>query len=280
MAEQDKTVDFDGLEELLKGKAQELVAALEAGQLPEAINLINQLQTARHEVFYNEVGHLTRGLHEAIKSFSSDVGGKIDEHHEGAEAVSDASDRLSYVIELTEETAHKTMDRVDQSLTLVDRLDDQSARFRDLLMLVGQLEGEFKALDGVYDRTCALKDESEKTIEELRSALTDILVSQGFQDITGQLIRRVITLLTQVEGQLVKLMDMAAKVERLSGVDLSEAEAETSSLGAVEAGEAGPAGESNRKNEVKAEGPQVPKGGANVACDQDDVDELLSSLGF
>ncbi|WP_036232430.1 protein phosphatase CheZ [Marinobacterium litorale] len=273
MAEQDIAVDLDGLEELLKQKAQELVAALEAGQLPRAIELINQLQTARHEVFYNEVGHLTRGLHEAIKSFSTDVGGhldggKADSDASSGAAMSDASDRLSYVIDLTEETAHKTMDRVDHSLTLVDRLDTQSERFRDLLMLVGQLEGEFEALNGVYDRTCTLKDESEKTIEELRTALTDILVSQGFQDITGQLIRRVITLLTQVEGQLVKLMDMASKVERLSGIETSVLD------------DGGSEKETKKKEDVQAEGPQIPKGDKNVACDQDDVDELLSSLGF
>ncbi len=274
MAEKDIAVDLDGLEDLLKQKAQELVAALEAGELPRAIELINQLQTARHEVFYNEVGHLTRGLHEAIKSFSTDVGGQLgDKKESGGEAMSDASDRLSYVIELTEETAHKTMDRVDQSLSLVDRLDTQSSRFRDLLLLVGQLEGEFEALNGVYDRTCTLKDESEKTIEELRTALTDILVSQGFQDITGQLIRRVITLLTQVEGQLVKLMDMASKVERLSGIESSVLD-DTDTAGADESRKTA------KKEEVQAEGPQIRRDGSSTACDQDDVDELLSSLGF
>lgn len=272
MAETDMAVDLDGLEDVLKQKAQELVVALEQGQLPRAIELINQLQTARHEVFYNEVGHLTRGLHEAIKSFSSDVGGHLEK---GGDAMSDASDRLAYVIELTEETAHKTMDRVDQSLSLVDKLDSYSGRFRDLLMLVGQLEGEFEALNGVYDRTCQLKDESEKTVDELRTALTDILVSQGFQDITGQLIRRVITLLTQVEGQLVKLMDMASKVERLSGIEASAVSA-GENAGKCVANEK----KSNKNAEIQAEGPQIPKGDTKVACDQDDVDELLSSLGF
>ncbi|KEA64284.1 Chemotaxis response - phosphatase CheZ [Marinobacterium lacunae] len=272
MAEQEIAVDLDGLEEVLKQKAQDLVAALEQGKLPQAIELINQLQTARHEVFYNEVGHLTRGLHEAIKSFSSDVGGKLEQ---GGDAMSDASDRLAYVIELTEETAHKTMDRVDQSLGLVDRLDSYSGRFRDLLMLVGQLEGEFEALNGVYDRTCQLKDESEKTVDELRTALTDILVSQGFQDITGQLIRRVITLLTQVESQLVKLMDMASKVERLSGIEAGTPSRPQASARTVLNDK-----KSKESSEVEAEGPQVPKGGSSLACDQDDVDELLSSLGF
>lgn len=280
MAEQDITVDLDGLEDVLKQKAQELVVALEQGRLPHAIELINQLQTARHEVFYNEVGHLTRGLHEAIKSFSSDVGGHLEKDSDGSDAMSDASDRLSYVIELTEETAHKTMDRVDQSLSLVDKLDSYSGRFRDLLMLVGQLEGEFEALNGVYDRTCQLKDESEKTVDELRTALTDILVSQGFQDITGQLIRRVITLLTQVEGQLVKLMDMASKVEKLSGIETTAASGVPSAAKSVSGEKKSSEKKTNKNDEVKAEGPQIPKGDKSVACDQDDVDELLSSLGF
>ncbi len=267
MTEADKW-DLDGLGEVLKQKAEALVAALGAGDLPQAINLINQLQAARHEVFYNEVGHLTRGLHEAIKSFSSDVGGRLaGEGDASIDAMSDASERLSYVIDLTEKTAHQTMDRVDQSLNLVDRLDNQSSRFRDLLLLVGQLEGEFAALDGVYDRTCALKDESEKSIAELRTALTDILVSQGFQDITGQLIRRVITLLTQVEGQLVKLMEMASKVEQLSGMSADEAPEM-------------PVKQPNKNDEIRAEGPQIRKGDPDVACNQDDVDDLLSSLGF
>lgn len=268
MADKDMTVDFDGLEELLKLKAQELVRALEAGELPQAIDLINQLQTARHELFYNEVGHLTRGLHEAIKSFSSDVGGQLSEEQgsTGA-AMSDASERLAYVIKLTEESAHATMDRVDHSLVLLDRLDAHSRRFRDLLQLVDEPEG---AAAEVYDRTCQLRDESEQTVAELRTVLADILVSQSYQDITGQLIRRVIMLLTQVEGQLVKLMNMAAKVERLGGIAGTEAD-ET-------AGTRAP-GKSGQQGDAQAEGPQIPRANGS-ACDQDDVDELLSSLGF
>lgn len=259
-----EAVEFDGLEEFLTVKANELVETLRQGNLAEAIELINELQQARHQVFYNEVGHLTRGLHEAIKAFSSDIGDQIaTEGQSHLPAMTDASDRLSYVIELTEKTSHETMDRVDRSLSLVDRLDQQSERFRDLLLLVGQLEGEFKALDGVYDRTCAVKNESEKTIDELRTVLTDILVSQSVQDITGQLIRRVINLMTQVETQLVKLMEMAAKVERLSGIEMPQ-------LHATE----------EETDAIKAQGPQLKNKQAGAVSGQDDVDELLSSLGF
>ncbi|GAB2594644.1 protein phosphatase CheZ [Nitrincola alkalisediminis] len=268
MNSQIANLEYEGLEELLGQKARELVLAIDQGQLHTAIDLINQLQQARHQVFYNEVGHLTRGLHEAIKSFSSDIGEKIGSGavtSSGMPSMSDASDRLAYVIELTDKNSHETMDRVDKSLTLVDRLDHQSERFRDLLLLVGQLEGDFKALDGVYDRTCMVKNESEKTVAELKSVLTEILVSQSVQDITGQLIRRVITLMTQVEAQLVKLMEMASKVERLSGMDVSKKVTNPSK---------------QAEDQIKAQGPQLKNKEANAVSNQDDVDDLLSSLGF
>lgn len=271
MSNTDFSQGLDGFEAMLQSKAQELVAAVDSGDLASAFNLINDLQQVKHQAFYNEVGYLTRGLHEAIKSFSDDVG--IDNLSEGKDesisGMTDASERLGYVIELTEKTSHETMDRVDKSLALVDKMDEQSERFKDLLSLVGQLEAEFEGLRGVYDRTCQLKEESEATVAELRSELTEILVAQSYQDITGQLIRRVITLVTQVEGSLVQLMDMAAKVERISGLDI----------------EAGAAHEKEQKvknkDPIEAEGPQI-KGDKDpdVACNQDDVDELLSSLGF
>ncbi len=252
----------------LQLKAKELVSALNDGELSDAMEIIQELHEFRHQAFFSEVGHLTRGLHEAIKAFSHELGNslQVDGAEEEDDSEADAADRLNYVIEVTEKNAHETMDRVDKALSLVDKLDSQSERFKDLLLLVGQLEKEHDSLNGVYDRTCAVKEESEQTIEVLRSELTDILVSQSYQDITGQLIRRVINLVTNVESHLVGLMEMAAKVEKLSGID-----AQTS---------ASDAEQDNKKNPIQAEGPQVKKDSADVVSNQDEVDDLLSSLGF
>ncbi len=270
MSETDFSLGLDGFESLLESKAQELLNLVQSGDIPQALVVINDLQQVKHQAFYNEVGYLTRGLHEAIKSFSSDVsidGLSTDDVNDSIIGISDASDRLAYVIELTEKTSHETMDRVDKSLTLVDKMDDQSARFKDLLSLVGQLEAEFEGLRGVYDRTCQLKEESEQTVSDMRAELTSILVAQSYQDITGQLIRRVITLVTQVESSLVQLMNMAAKVERISGIEIPK--------------DTDDKHKNNKKDPIEAEGPQISgKNNPDVACNQDDVDELLSSLGF
>ncbi|WP_415886931.1 protein phosphatase CheZ [Neptuniibacter sp. QD29_5] len=250
----------------LQLKAQELVSVLNEGNLSEAMDLIQELHEFRHKTFFSEVGHLTRGLHEAIKAFSSELGTSLELDDDAAPKDADAADRLNYVIEVTEKNAHETMDRVDKALGLVDRLDSQSERFKDLLSLVGQLEKEHDNLNGVYDRTCAVKEESEKTIATLRSELTDIVVSQSYQDITGQLIRRVINLVTNVETHLVGLMEMAAQVEKLSGIEVQIAPEDDK--------------QDNKKNPIQAEGPQVNKGSADVVSNQDEVDDLLSSLGF
>ncbi|MFC6669761.1 protein phosphatase CheZ [Marinobacterium aestuariivivens] len=234
MADNQLNITTDSLEKLLQEKARELVQVLEFGDLPQAMELISELQQARHNAFYHEVGYLTRGLHEAIKSFSSDIG-VPPERQDQLSAMSDASERLDYVIQLTEQSAHDTLDRVDRTLELVDRI----AR-----------EPGASALSPL--------------LEQVRGELTEILVGQGFQDITGQLIRRVIHLLTQVENHLVKLMEMAAKVDRLSGVRSDEVRPPVAAA-----------------DPERAEGPQLKAGdGTGVARNQDDVDELLSSLGF
>lgn len=249
----------------LQLKAQELVSVLNEGKLSDAMEIIQELHEFRHQTFFSEVGHLTRGLHEAIKSFSTELGSSLEIDDGSSKEDADAADRLNYVIEMTEKNAHDTMDRVDKALSLVDKLDSQSERFKDLLSLVGQLEKEHDSLNGVYDRTCAVKEESEQTINTLREELTDIVVSQSYQDITGQLIRRVINLVTNVETHLVGLMEMAAQVERLSGVEILTAPDDQ---------------QTNKKNPIQAEGPQINKESADVVSNQDEVDDLLSSLGF
>lgn len=270
----------DGLEGLLQEKAEKLITELKKGDIGSALQVINELQQAKHQAFYNEIGQLTRGLHESINSFSDGMGSDDKLDRATLSGMTDASQRLNYVIEITERTSHETMDRVDSSLVLIDKLDNQSVRFKDLLSLVGQLEGEFDALNGVYDRTCQVKQESEDTIKELKDQLTEILLAQSSQDISGQLIRRVITLLTDVQGGLVQLIDMAAKIENLSVAELGGVSS-NDDITRIDKNKNEPEKAVVAKSVPKAEGPQInAEDNPNVVSGQDDVDELLSSLGF
>jgi len=90
-------------------------------------------------------------------------------------------------------------------------------------------------------------------------------MAQEFQDLTGQILRRVITLVQEVEDNLVELI-------RLSGGEKAE----------VEPGASASKETKNTEDILKGVGPQVPGVGddGGAVSGQDEVDDLLSSLGF
>lgn len=222
----------DSFEQSLREKAGVLTQVLNAGDLAQAMDLINELYEFRHKMFYQEVGLLTRSLHDSIKTFGTELDGPLA--NQSVDLVG-ASARLEYVVQMTESNAHTTMDRLDRSLNLLEELEQASPK------------------------------EVTHLVASLRTEMSEILVAQGYQDLTGQLIKKVTTLVTSVEQTLVQLMDMASTVEKLAGVP-----AETGGITSPP-----------KPATVAAEGPQiVRKDGTSDACDQDEVDELLSSLGF
>ncbi|OUS40267.1 protein phosphatase, partial [Oleispira antarctica] len=91
-------------------------------------------------------------------------------------------------------------------------------------------------------------------------------MAQDFQDLTGQVIQRVTKLVAEVETRLVDLVAMAGEVDRITGISHGESHQNE------------PPQEEDKK--IIAEGPQIDTSIDGVVDGQDDVDDLLSSLGF
>ena len=181
-------------------QAKQLVEMLEAGQQQEADLLVKDIYQNDSNPMFQEIGELTRDLHESIKHFSMD-----DRMSEIAnDEIPDARDRLQYVIDKTEVAANKTMDAVDRCMPIADNLHEGLLQVRPQWneLMHGRIElAEFKAL---CHRIDDLLGEVEGDSSELRGQLTEILMAQDFQDLTGQIIRRVITLVDEVEGRLIE----------------------------------------------------------------------------
>ena len=248
----------------LKKHARELVDSLEKGQFGDAVQLIHELNQTRDRGLYREVGKLTRELHSAIVNFH------IDPHMPQAEEVSqitDATERLAYVVKLTEAAANRTMDLVENSTPLVNAMGHEAkALSTDWGRFMRREVGaeEFRELARRVD-SFLTRSETQNSI--VSSNLTDILLAQDYQDLTGQVIKRVTQLVTEVESNLLKLVLMASQVDRFAGIehDRDALRAENNS----------------QKNQAKGEGPQIHADTRNdVVSGQDDVDDLLSSLGF
>ncbi|MBR9787918.1 MAG: protein phosphatase CheZ [Vibrionaceae bacterium] len=241
-------------------QAKSLVHMLENGQQEQANMLVASLYEGAENPMLQEIGALTRDLHDSLKQFNLDQ--RMTEI--AKDEIPDARDRLNYVIEKTELAANKTMDAVDCCLPIADNLHDGLLQVRPQWneLMRGRIElSEFKSLCYRIDKLL-VQVEGDST--ELRGQLTEILMAQDFQDLTGQIIRRVITLVNEVEGRLVDILTV------FSGNKLEE-QAQVFETSADKKG----------KPSSEAEGPILhPELREDAVSSQDEVDDLLSSLGF
>ncbi len=228
--------------------SRELVLLLEAGEEQQADLVLNELLESRERNLFQEVGRLTRDLHESIKHFMYDARlAEIAEHE-----IPDASKRLSYVITMTEKSANTSLNAVEKSLPLADELGSKAV---DLATAWTRFQGRQLSVEDFRLLSRELSDFlllTQGHSEKLHSQLSEVLMAQDFQDLTGQIIRQVIKLIHDVEDKLVQLV-------KLSGTTAPE----------------------KRSEKDKMEGPVVPGvDQGDTVSGQDDVDDLLSSLGF
>jgi chemotaxis protein CheZ len=238
-------------------QAKQLVEFLEQGKAAQVNALMTLVCAPNTGMLFEQVGQLTRQLHDSLNDFQLDT--RISEI--ATNEIPDARQRLNYVIEMTDSAANRTMDAVEVSLPLADKLNEciqsvmpswQNLMKRNLSV------GEFKVLCHQLDDFLS---ESAGDANKLRSSLTDILMAQDFQDLTGQMIRRVITLVQEVEDSLVKILTLFADVDREAPKNEPVAAAPVA--------------------DITPEGPIMNSElRDDVVNGQDDVDDLLSSLGF
>ena len=229
--------------------AKLLVDSLEKGEQSQADQLINNLVNQHESVLFQEIGKLTRQLHDTMESFRNDT--VIAEIAE--ERIPNARERLTFVIDKTEESAHKTLNAVEEALPVATELQTKGKimlaswnRFTRREMSVEEFKEMSKQIESFLKH---VEDDSKY----LNDKLSDIMMSQDFQDITGQIIRQVITLVQDMEEGLVGV------IKKSSTAKLKQ----------------------DTKSGISAEGPQVNQDdNPNVVSGQDDVDDLLSSLGF
>ena len=258
--------DVEQFKHALRDRREAMVDSLARNDFAQMAELIRQINQIRDDTLYREVGRLTRGLHNALRDFHLHiaVGGDPALQHELSE-MADARSRLNYVIRMTETAANETMDKVDESVPMLQELIHEST----------ELSHEWAQQDDSgqgerIERTRELLSKMSTQGTNITGNLSDILVAQGFQDLSGQVIERVITLVTDVETALVRLVRLAADVEVVAGI-VPTALNETDAADAPKEPNAA----------LRGEGPQIRAGNPDqVVSSQDDVDELLSSLGF
>ena len=194
---------------------------------------------------FDRLGHIVRQLHDSLRELGYDRS-----LSDIATEVTDATDRLEYIATLTEQAANKVLNSIDEAMPVQDKL---IARAKDVdgrwaALFDGKLGvEEFKALAQDSRGFAAAVAEAG---EEEKARLMQIMMAQDFQDITGQIIKKVVNITQKLERELAQLL------------------VETAPL-------AHKAREKDKVVDLMA-GPAVPAS----AMAQTDVDDLLADLGF
>ncbi|VAW69667.1 Chemotaxis response - phosphatase CheZ [hydrothermal vent metagenome] len=242
--------------DLLLEKAEALVASLQLEntsdqQLEAQIEAVNNL---RDNSLFQELGKMTREIHDSIMNFRMDT--RIADLAETD--IPDAKDRLEYVITMTEKAANTAMGVIEEGSPVAEKLGAQASVLKVQWEKFRKRELSADELRDMGNDVEAFFDESELMMSKLLSGFTEILMAQDFQDLTGQIIRQVINLVNEIETNLVGLI-------KIQGESLAPGEPQKA-----------------QSTEAKLDGPQVPgkETSDDVMKGQDDVDDLLASLGF
>lgn len=194
-----------------------------------------------------KIGHLTRTLHESLRELGYD---RMVE--EAASSIPDARERLAYVATLTERAAQRVLNATDVAKPIQDRLGTDASMLADRWRKVFAAQAgvdEFKALSG---STLAFLDDVPRQTKATGEQLLEIVMAQDFQDLTGQVIKRINELVHNFERQLLTLL--------LENTPAEQRPPGTDSL---------------------LNGPVVnPTRVGEVVQTQAQVDDLLESLGF
>ncbi|NNE63558.1 MAG: protein phosphatase CheZ [Gammaproteobacteria bacterium] len=228
-----------------------LAEVLESGDASNINKLVGELTTLRESALYQELGKLTREIHDSIQAFGND-----DRLAELAtETIPDAKERLSFIVTKTYEAAHKTMEGAEQTITLAGDLSSKASGLHDRWQQFQRRElskEDFITLNDDIDKFLASVDGESN---QINGRMTDIMLAQDYQDITGQMIKQVVSMVQEIEEKLVRLVTLSGASCQID--------------------------ESQQRSADKPVGPQLPTAdAANVVSSQGDVDDLLASLGF
>lgn len=204
-------------------------------------------ETSEGGAVFNRLGKMARELHNNLRELGYD---KMLE--DAARSIPDARERLTYIVQMTEQAASRVLNATDIAKPIQDSLISKSEMLgtRWEKVFTNQLSvDEFK---GLATDTHGFLREVPALSRATNEQLTEIMMAQDFQDLTGQVIKKVVTLVQVMETQLLQVL-LEAMPQEL------RAEA--------------PEGLLN--------GPVInAQGRTDVVTTQTQVDDLLESLGF
>ncbi|MDP2170236.1 MAG: protein phosphatase CheZ [Rhodocyclaceae bacterium] len=250
VAEPNSSGDSDDLQSLFDRISEQMSprgVTAEPARVPEKAPADGLAETSPQEVMYNRLGQMARRLHESMRELGYDKA-----LEDTARKIPDARERLTYISQLTEQAASRVLNATDIAIPVQNELELHTRAMGERWdkMFANQLSvEEFKALAADTRMYFAI---APSQIDITNVQLREIMMAQDFQDLTGQVIKKVVELVQGFEEQLLQVLIEVMPEEK-------KADAPASLLN----------------------GPVInATGRTDVVTSQAQVDDLLDSLGF
>jgi len=198
------------------------------------------------EQLINRIGQLTRQMRESIRELGLDKGiAKV------AEAIPDARDRLGYIAQMTERAAERALNAIDVAQPIQDGLASQAKALTKRWDAWFEHPVELDAARELVLDNRAYLAAVPQQVSATNAQLMEIMMAQDFQDLTGQVIKKMMHVIQDMDTQLLQLL-----------IDNAPAEKRPDTPHGL------------------LHGPQTVAGQPDAVDGQDQVDDLLASLGF
>lgn len=198
------------------------------------------------EQLVNRIGQLTRQMLESMRELGLDKGIAM-----AAEAIPDARHRLGYVAQMTERAAERALNAIDIAQPIQEDLARQAHALTERWNLWFSSPLELADARELVTDTRGYLSEVPRQVSATNAQLMEIMMAQDFQDLTGQVIKKMMDVIREMETQLLQLL-----------VDNSPSEKRQDS------------------GDGLLNGPKIKPVTPDTLDDQDQVDDLLASLGF
>jgi len=195
----------------------------------------------------DQIGHMTRKLHEALREL-----GLNKEIEKVAASIPDARDRLNYVATLTQQSAERVLNATEAAQPLVENMEVEAHRLSRQWQMMFDKKLDVEQFKKLASQTHTFLQDVPKQTKATHAYLMEIMMAQDFQDMTGQVIKKITEITENMEQQLLALL-LENAPDKMKSMPSSEL----------------------------LSGPSITSdGNKDMASNQQRVDDLLESLGF
>lgn len=199
----------------------------------------------------DQVGQLTRTLHNSLRELGYDK-----RLQDISAEVPEAQDKLTYIASKAEQAAERVLNATEIAMPIQDELSSESTnlseQWKQALESQESSPDDAEKYKNLIINTLAYLDSVPKQTSATNAQLMEIMMAQDFQDLTGQVVSKVTKMVKDLEFELLQLLVANVPEEKRIGID-----------------------------EGLMNGPVVnPEKREDVVSNQEQVDDLLASMGF